>query len=100
MMRHVDSFGGGFVEILPELAPEALEHAFDSGIPSWVLGDKVGIEADSFSLLALMDILTFIFWSDGPGGVSGGLLLDLETGVDVLCKESYFAPFRSGPRGS
>ena len=26
MMRRVDSFAGGFVEILPELAPEAVEH--------------------------------------------------------------------------
>ena len=41
-----------------------------------------------------MDVLSFICWSGDPSGLSGRLLLDFQPGVDVLCKESYFASFR------
>ena len=58
MMRRVDSFGGGFVEILPELAP----------LSSRVLGNEVWIEVDPFPLLVLIDILSFICRSSGPSG--------------------------------
>ena len=42
----------------------------------------------------MIDILSFICGSDDPSGVSSGLLLDFEPGVDVFGKESYFASFR------
>ena len=93
MMRRVDSFGDGFVEILPELAPEAVEHEFGSGLASRALDNEVGVEVDTFSLHVLVDILGFVCRGVGPGGVAGGLLLDLEPGVDVFGKESYLASF-------
>ena len=93
MMRRVDSFGGGFVEILPELAPEAVEHEFGSGLASGVLDDEVGVEVNVFPLLVLIDILGFVCQSGGPGGVAGRLLFDLEPGVDVFGKESDLTSF-------
>ena len=93
MMCRVDSFGGGFVEILPELTPEAVEHEFGGGLASRVLGNKVWIEVDPFPLLVLIDILSFICRSSGPSGVAGGLLFDFEPGVDVFGKESYLTSF-------
>ena len=93
MMRRVDSFGGGFVEILPELAPEAVQHEFGGGLSSWVLDNEFGIEVYIFPLLVLIDILRFICRGNGPSGVAGGLLLDFEPGVDIFGKESYFASF-------
>ena len=93
MMCRVDSFGDGFVEILPELAPEAVEHEFGSGLASRFLDNEVGVEVDAFSLLVLIDILSFVCRGGGPGGVAGGLLFDLEPGVNVFGKESYLTSF-------
>ena len=90
MMRHVDSFGGGFVEILAKFTPEAVEHEFGRGLASGVLDDEVWVEVDVFPLLVLVDIAGFVCRSGGPGRVASGLLLDFEPGVDVVGKESYF----------
>ena len=93
MMRRVDSFGGGFVEILAKFTPEAVEHEFGSGLASGVLDDEVGVEVNVFPLLVLMDIAGFVCRSGGPGGVASGLLFDLEPSVDVFGKESNLASF-------
>ena len=93
MMRRVDSFGGGFVEILAKFAPEAVEHEFGCGLASGVLDNEVGVEVNVFPLLVLIDIAGFVCRSGGPGGVASGLLLDLEPGVDVFGKESDLTSF-------
>ena len=93
MMGRVDSFGGGFVEILPELAPEAVEHEFGGGLASRVLDDEIWIEVNVFPLLVLPYVLSFVCGSGGPSRVASGLLLDLEPGVDVFGKESNLASF-------
>ena len=93
MMRRVDSFGGGFVDILPELAPEAVEHEFGGGLASRVLDNEVWIEVNIFPLPILPYVLSFVCGSGGPGGVVSGLLLDFEPGVDVFGKESYLTSF-------
>ena len=93
MVSRVDNFGGGFVEILPELAPEAVEHEFGGGLASGVLDDEVGIEVDAFFLLVLPHVLSFVCRSGGPGRVAGGFLFDFEQSVDVLGKESIFTLF-------
>ena len=93
MMRRVDSFGGGFVEIFAKFTPEAVEHKFGSGLASGVLDNEVGIEVNVFPLLVLIDIVGFVCRSGGPGGVASGLLLDFEPGVDVFGKESDLTSF-------
>ena len=93
MMCRVDSFSGRFVEILPEFAPEAVEHEFGSGLASRVLDDEIWIEVNVFPLLVLPYVLSFVCGSGDPSGVASGLLLDLEPGVDVFGKESNFASF-------
>ena len=93
MMRRVDSFGGGFVEILAKFTPEAVEHEFGSGLASGVLDDEVGIEVNVFPLLVLVDIVGFVCRSGGPGVVAGRLLLHFEPGVDVFGKESDLTSF-------
>ena len=56
LVGRVDNFGGGFVEILPKLAPEAVEHEFGGGLASRVLDDEVGIEMDAFFLMVLVHV--------------------------------------------
>ena len=94
MMRCVDCFGGGLVEILPKLSPEAVEHEFGGGLASRVLDNEVGIKVDAFFLLVLPHVLSFVCRSSGPGGVASRFLFNFEPGVDILCKESNFASFR------
>ena len=93
MMRCVDSFGGGFVEIFAKFAPEAVEHEFGRGLASGVLDDEVRVEVDVFPLPVLMDIVGFVCRSGGPGGVASGLLFDFEPGIDVFGKESDLTSF-------
>ena len=93
MMGRVDSFGGGFVEILSELAPEAVEHEFSGGLASRVLDDEIWIEVNVFPLLVLPYVLSFVCRSGGPSRVASRLLLDLEPSVDVFGKESNLASF-------
>ena len=73
------------LEIFTKLAPEAVEHEFGGGLPSWVLDNEVGIEVDAFSLLVLPHVLSFVCGSSGPGGVAGGFLFNFEPGVNVGC---------------
>ena len=91
MMRCVDDFSGGFVEVFTKLAPEAVQHEFGRGLASGVLDDEIGVEVDTFSLLVLPDVLSFVCGGDGPGRVASGLLFNFQPGVDVFGKESYFA---------
>ena len=93
MMCRVDSFGGGFVEILAKFTPEAVEHEFGGGLASRVLDDEIWIEVDVFPLLVLPYVLSFVCGSGGPSGVASGLLFDLEPGVDVFGKESDLTSF-------
>ena len=93
MVRRVDSFGGGLVEILAKFTPEAVEHEFGRGLASGVLDDEVRIEVDVFPLFVLVDIAGFVCRSGGPGGVASGLLFDFEPGVDVFGKESDLTSF-------
>ena len=90
LMRCVDGFSGGFVEVFTKLAPEAVQHEFGRGLASGVLDDKIGIEVDTFSLLVLPDVLSFVCGGDSPGRVASRLLFNFQPGVDVLGKESYF----------
>ena len=90
LMRCVDSFSGGFVKIFTELAPEAVQHEFGCGLASRVFDNEVGIEVDTFSLLVLPDVLSFVCGGDSPGRVASRLLFNFKPGVDVLGKESYF----------
>ena len=93
MMCCVDSFGGGFVEILAKFTPEAVEHEFGSGLASGVFDDEVGVEVNVFPLPVLVDIVGFVCLSGGPGRVASGLLFDFEPGVDVFGKESDLTSF-------
>ena len=90
LMRRVDGFSGGFVEIFPELAPETVQHEFGRGFTSGVLDDQVGIEVDTFFLFVLPDVLSFVCRSGSPGRVAGRLLFNFQPAVDVLRKETYF----------
>ena len=90
LMRRVDGFSGGFVEIFTKFTPETVQHEFSRGLASGVLDDQVGIEVDAFFLLVLPNVLSFVCRSGGPGRVTGRLLFDFKPGVDVLGKESYF----------
>ena len=90
LMRCVDGFSGGFVEIFTELAPEAVQHEFGRGLASGVLDNEVGIEVDTFFLVVLPDVLSFVCGGDSPGRVASRLLFNFQPGVDVFGKESYF----------
>ena len=94
MVCRVNSFGGGLVEVFAELAPEAVQHEFGSGFPSWILLDETGVEVDTFFLFVEPDELFFFCGCDSPSGVPYGLLFDLQPGVDVFGEETYFASFR------
>ena len=79
------------MEIFTKLAPEAVQHGFGSGLASRVLDNEVGIEVDTFFLLGLPDVLSFVCGGDSPGRVASRLLFNFQPGVDVFGKESYFA---------
>ena len=70
LMRCLDSFSGGFVEIFTELAPEAVQHEFGRGLTSRVFDNEIGIEVDTFSLLVLPYVLSFVCGGDSPGRVA------------------------------
>ena len=90
LMRCVDDFSGGFVEVFTKLAPEAVQHKFGRGLAPGVLDDEVRIEVDTFFLLVLPDVLSFVCGGDSPGRVASRLLFNFQPGVDVFGKESYF----------
>ena len=91
MVSLVNSGGGGFEEILAELASEAVEHEFGGGFMSGIFLDETGIEVDAFLLLVSGDALGFVLRHDGPSRVASGLLLDLEPRVDVILEQSPLA---------
>ena len=77
MVSIPDGFGGGFVESLSKLTPEAVEHEFGRGFASRIFLDQRGVECDAFFLLVLANIAFFVFRGNGPRRISGGLLFDL-----------------------
>ena len=78
---------------LTELAPEALEHQFGGGFPSWIFLDHGGVEGDYFFLLVLVDVACFVVGGVAPGRVASGFLLDFEPSVDVISEETLLAFF-------
>lgn len=81
----VDCFDGGLEKMFSELAPETIEHDFGGGLASIFLDDS-GVKCDAFLLFVLIDVARFVFRCGGPRRVSGGLLLDFQPGVYVICE--------------
>ena len=96
MVCCVHGFGGGPKEILAKLTSKTIHHELGGRFASWVLDDEVWIEGDAFSLFVLTNVLVLGLRGDGPSGVAGGLLLDLESGVDVIGEKPLFCVVEVG----
>ena len=89
-----DRDGGGFVDPLPEFAPETVQHKLGGGLATGVLGNTGNVQLDAFPFLVTKNVLAFLFKGLTPTGPPGGFLFDLEPGVDVISKKTCLALLR------
>ena len=85
----VNRFGGGLVESFAKLAPKTIQHEFGGGFTSRVLNNEVWVEIDPYSLLVLIDVPNFVCGGDGPSGVAGRLLRDLQPSIHVVSRVPF-----------
>ena len=86
-----DSDGGGFVDPLPEFAPETVQHEFGRGFATGVLGNTGNVQSDPFPFLVTKNIVTFLLEGLTPTGPSRGFLFQLEPRVYVIGKKTRLA---------
>ena len=86
--------GGGFVDPLPEFAPETVQHELGRGLATGVFGYTGNIQSDAFPFLVTKNVVAFLLKGLTPTGPSRGFLFDLEPGVDVISKKTYLALLR------
>ena len=56
----LDSDGGGFVDPLPEFAPEAVEHQLGGSLATGIFGNTGNVQSDALSFLVAKNIVSFL----------------------------------------
>ena len=92
--RVLDSDGGGFVDPLPEFAPEAVEHELGGSLATRVLGNTGNIQSDAFPFLIAKNVVAFLFEGLTPAGPPCRFLFQLEPCVHVIGKKTRLALLR------
>ena len=55
-----DSDGGGFIDPLPEFAPETVQHEFGRGFPTGVFGNAGNVQSDALPFLVTKNVVAFL----------------------------------------
>ena len=84
----LDGDGGGFVDPLPEFAPETVQHELGGGLATSVFGNAADIESDTLPLLVTKNIVSFLLEGLTPTGPPRRFLFDLDPRVDVMGEET------------
>ena len=64
----LDGDGGGFVDPLPEFAPETVQHQVGGGLATWIFGNAADIESDPLPLLVTKNIVSVLLEGLTPAG--------------------------------
>ena len=86
-----DSDGGGFVDPLPEFAPEAVQHELGRGFATGIFDNTGNVQSDTFPFLVTKNVVAFLLEGLTPAGPPRGFLFDLEPGVDVIGEKTCLA---------
>ena len=70
---HSDS--GGFLDPLPEFAPEAFQHQLGRGLASGLFSDAANVQTDPLPPLVTKDVVSFLFEGLTPAGPPRRFLL-------------------------
>ena len=63
-----DSDGGGFVDPLPEFAPEAVQHELGRGFVTGIFGNAGNVQSDTLPFLVTKNVLSFLLEGLTPAG--------------------------------
>ena len=85
---------GGFVDSLPEFAPETVEHELGGGLATGVFGNAGNVQSDAFPFLVTKNVVAFLLEGLTPTGPPCGFLFDLEPRVHVISKKTRLALLR------
>ena len=88
MSRVLDGDAGGFVDPLPEYAPETVQHELGGDLATSVFGNAADIESDTLPLLVTKNIVSFLLEGLTPTGPPRRFLFDLDPRVDVMGEET------------
>ena len=86
-----DSDGGGFVDPLPEFAPETVQHELGRGFATGIFGNAGNVQSDPFPFLVTKNVVSFLLEGLTPTGPPRRFLFDLEPRVDVIGEETRLA---------
>ena len=73
----LDGDGGGFVDTLPEFAPETVQHQFGGGFATGIFGNAGDVQSDALSFLVAKNIVSFLLEGLTPTGPPCRFLFDL-----------------------
>ena len=66
--RVLNGDGRGFVDPLPEFAPEAVQHELGSGLATGIFGNAGNIQSDTLPFLVAKNVLSFLLKGLTPTG--------------------------------
>ena len=87
----VNSDGGGFIDSLPEFAPETVQHELGCGFATGIFGNAGNIQSDPFPFLVTKNVVAFLLKGLTPAGPPCGFLFQLEPRVHVIGKKTRSA---------
>ena len=90
----LDSDGGGFVDPLPKLAPETVQHELGRGLATGIFGNAGNVQSDPLPFLVTKNVLSFLLEGLTPAGPPRGFLFQLQPGVDVRGEKTRLALLR------
>ena len=68
MSGALDGDGGGFVDPLPEFAPETVQLELGGGLATGIFGNAANVQVDALSLLVTKNVVSFLFEGLAPAG--------------------------------
>ena len=89
-----DSDGSGFVDTLPKLAPETVQHQFGGSLATGIIDNAANVQSDALPFLVAKNILSFLLKGLTPAGPPRRFLFQLEPGVDVIGEKTRSALLR------
>ena len=89
----LDSDGGGFVDPLPKLAPETVQHQFGGTLATRIFGNAGNVQSDTLSFQVAKNVLSFLLEGLTPAGSPRGFLFQLQPSVDVRGEKTCLALF-------
>ena len=64
----LDSDGGGFVDPLPEFAPETVQHELGGGLTTGVFDNAADVQTNTLPLLVMKNVVAFLLEGLTPAG--------------------------------